>query len=91
MDHNYESPSDPTIDEWLSDCDVFVRQSGVPEGERALVLVDYLGGCAKQEVLYVTRMRFVRTSGPWCPCCGECVARGRLWRRYTPSSIRECS
>ena len=30
---------------------MFVRQCGVPEGERALVLVDYLGGCAKEEVL----------------------------------------
>ena len=24
------SPGDPTIDEWLSDFDVFVRQCGVP-------------------------------------------------------------
>ena len=46
-----ESPGDPTIDEWLSDFDVFVRQCGVPAGERAVVLVDYLGGCAKEEVL----------------------------------------
>ena len=46
-----ESPGDPTIDEWLSDFDVFVRQCGVPEGERAVVLVDYLGGCAKEEAL----------------------------------------
>ena len=46
-----DSPSDPTIDEWLSDVDVFVRQCGVPEGGRAVVFVDYLGGCAKQEVL----------------------------------------
>ena len=46
-----ESPGDPTVDEWLSDFDVFVRQCGVPEGERAVVLVDYLGGCAKEEVL----------------------------------------
>ena len=45
------SPGDPKIDEWLSDFDVFVRQCGVPAGERALVLVDYLGGCAKEEVL----------------------------------------
>ena len=73
----HESPSDSKIDEWLSDFDVFVRQCGVPEDERAVVLVDYLGGCAKQEVLYVTRMRFVGTSGPWCLCCGECLARGR--------------
>ena len=28
-----ESPGDPTIDEWLLDLDVFVRQCGVPEGE----------------------------------------------------------
>ena len=45
-----ESPGDPTMDEWLSDFDVFVRQCGVPAGERAVVLVDYLGGCAKEEV-----------------------------------------
>ena len=30
---------------------MFVRQCGVPEGVRALVLVEYLGGCAKEEVL----------------------------------------
>ena len=46
-----ESPGDPTIDEWLYDFDVFVRQCGVPAGEPAVVLVDYLGGCAKEEVL----------------------------------------
>ena len=46
-----QSPSDPTIDEWLSDFDAFVRQCGVPERERAVVLVDYIDGCAKQEVL----------------------------------------
>ena len=46
-----ESPGDPTVDEWLVDFDVFVRLCGVPEGERAAVLVDYLGGCAKEEVL----------------------------------------
>ena len=45
------SPCDPTIDEWLADFDVFVRQCCVPERERAVVLVDYLGGCAKEEVL----------------------------------------
>ena len=45
-----ELHGDPTIDEWLSDFDVFVRQCGVPAGERAVVLVDYLGGCAKEEV-----------------------------------------
>ena len=46
-----ESPGELTMDEWLSEFDVFVRQCGVPEGERALVLVDYLGGCAKEAVL----------------------------------------
>ena len=46
-----ESPGDPTVDGWLSDFDVFVRRCGVPEGERAVVLVDYLGGCAEEEVL----------------------------------------
>ena len=45
------SPGELTIDEWLSEFDVFVRHCCVPEGERALVLVDYLGGFAKEEVL----------------------------------------
>ena len=44
-------PDDPTIDEWLSAFDVFVRQCGVAEGERAVLLLDYLGGCAKEEAL----------------------------------------
>ena len=47
-----QSPSDPTIDEWLADFDVLVRQCSVSEGEkRAVVLIDYLGGDAKEEVL----------------------------------------
>ena len=46
-----ESPGDPTIDAWLPDFDVFVRQCGVPEGERVVVLIDYIGGCAEEEVL----------------------------------------
>ena len=70
-----ESLGDPTVDEWLADFDVFVRRCGVPEGERAVVLVDYLGGCAKDEVLYhpeevrrdvgalVSLLR--RVFGPW--------------------------
>ena len=62
-----DSPGELTIDEWLSEFDVLVRQCGVPEGERALVLVDYLGGCAKEEVL--CRMRFVGPLGHWCLCC----------------------
>ena len=46
-----ESPGDPTIDKWLTDFDVFVRQCGVPEAERAMALIDNLGGCARDEVL----------------------------------------
>ena len=46
-----ESPGYPTIDEWLTYFDVFARQCGVPEEEQAVVLVDYLGGCAKEEAL----------------------------------------
>ena len=46
-----ESPGDPTIDEWLADFDVFVRQCGVPEAQRAMALIDNLGGCARDEVL----------------------------------------
>ena len=46
-----ESPGDPTMDEWLADFDVFVRQCGVPEAERAVALIDNLGGCARDEVL----------------------------------------
>ena len=46
-----ESPHNPTIDEWLSDFDVFVRQCCVTEGERVVVLFDHIGGCAKEEVL----------------------------------------
>ena len=47
----HESPNNPTIDEWLSDFDVFVRQCGVSEGERVLMLFDQLGWCAKEEVI----------------------------------------
>ena len=70
-----DSPGDPTIDEWLSSFDLYVRQCGVAEGDRAVLLVDYLGGCAKEEVLcypdevrrdfgvLVSRLR--RVFGPW--------------------------
>ena len=71
-----QSPSDPTIDEWLSEFDGFMRQCGVSEGERAVVLVDYLVGVLMMKC-YVTRMTFVGTSGPWCLCCGESLGRGR--------------
>ena len=77
------------LDEWLSDCDVFVRQCGVPEGERAVVLVDYLSGCAKEEELcHTDEVR--RDFGSWCLCCGECFARERPWRRCMLSYIRGC-
>ena len=46
-----QSPSDPTINQWLADFDVFVRQCCVSKEERAVMFVDYLGGCAKEEVL----------------------------------------
>ena len=39
-----------------------MRQCGVPEGERVVVLVDYIGGCAKEEVLCHPG-EFVGTSG----------------------------
>ena len=70
-----DSPGDPTIDEWLSSFDLYVRQCGVAEGDRAVLLVDYLGGCAKEEALcypdevrrdfgvLVSRLR--RVFGPW--------------------------
>ena len=47
-----QSPRDPTIDEWLADFDVLVRECSVSEGEkRAVVLIDYLDGDAKEELL----------------------------------------
>ena len=71
-----ESPSDPTIGEWLVDFDVFVRQCGVPEGKRAVVLVDYLGGCAKEEVLcHPDEVRW--DFGALVSLCGECLGRRR--------------
>ena len=33
-----DSPGDPTIDEWLSPFDLYVRQCGVAEGDRAVLL-----------------------------------------------------
>ena len=46
-----QSPSDPTIDQCLADFDVFVRQCGVKEKQRAAMLIDYVGRCAKEKVL----------------------------------------
>ena len=86
-----ESPGDPTIDEWLLDLYVFVRQCGVPEEERAcLVLIDYLGGRAGRRYC-VSRRRFAGTSGSWCLCCGDGLGRGRPCGRCALSSIRGCS
>ena len=31
-----DSPGDPTIDEWLSSFDLYVRQCGVAEGDRSV-------------------------------------------------------
>ena len=69
-----QSPSDPTI-EWLDTFDVFARRCSVPEGERAVLLLDYLGGCAKEEALcYPDEVRrdfgalvslLRRVFGPW--------------------------
>ena len=71
-----DSPSELTIDEWLSEFDVLVRQCGVPEGERALVLVDYLGGCAKEEVLcHPDEVRW--DFGALVSLLWECLARVR--------------
>ena len=38
---------DPTLADWLDDFGVYARQMGVSEENRAVVLFDHLGGCAK--------------------------------------------
>ena len=57
-----ESPSDPTIDQWLADFDVCARQCGVPEGERAVCWWTTLVGVRRRKC-YVTRVMFVGNSG----------------------------
>ena len=42
---------DPTLADWLDDFNVYARQMGVSENDRAVVMFDHLGGCAKEEVL----------------------------------------
>ena len=37
--------------DWLDDFCVYARQMGVSEDDRAVILLDHLGGCAKEEVL----------------------------------------
>jgi hypothetical protein len=42
---------DPTLIEWLDQFDVYVRQTGVSDVDKAVVILDHLGGCAREEVL----------------------------------------
>ena len=41
----------PTVAEWLHEFDVYARQTGVKDVDRAVALLDHLGGCAREEVL----------------------------------------
>ena len=78
-----------------------MRQCGVSEGERAVVLADYLGGCAKEEVLYhpeevrrdvgalVSLLR--RVFGPWetvTSLQAEFYARMQSVAEYSRALIR---
>ena len=42
---------DPTLADWLDDFCVYARQMAVSEDDRAVILLDHLGGCAKEEIL----------------------------------------
>ena len=42
---------DPTVAEWLHEFDVYARQAGVQNADRAMAILDHLGGCAREEVL----------------------------------------
>ena len=42
---------DPTLVEWLDQFDVYARQAEVSDVNKAVVLLDHLGGCAREEVL----------------------------------------
>ena len=42
---------DPTLIEWLDQFDVYVRHTGVSDVDKAVVIIDHLGGCAREEVL----------------------------------------
>ena len=42
---------DPTLIGWLDQFDVYVRHTGVNDTVKAVVLLDHLGGCAREEVL----------------------------------------
>ena len=42
---------DPTLADWLDDFCVYARQMAVSEDDRAVILLDHLGGCAKEEIV----------------------------------------
>ena len=42
---------DPTVAAWLYEFDVYARQTGVKDVDRAVALLDHIGGCAREEVL----------------------------------------
>ena len=42
---------EPTVAEWLHKFDMYARQTGVKDVDRAVALLDHLGGCATEEVL----------------------------------------
>ena len=46
-----ERDGDPTVAEWLHGFDMYARQTGVKDSDRALVLLYLLGGRAREEVL----------------------------------------
>ena len=48
---HHQRSGDPTLADWFDDFGVYARQMGVSEENRAVVLFDHLGGCAKEEVL----------------------------------------
>ena len=50
MGHPQRS-GDPTLADWLDDFCIYARQMGVSGDDRAVVLLDHIGGCAKEEVL----------------------------------------
>ena len=46
-----ERDVDPTVAEWLHEFDMYARQTGVKDADRAVVLLYHLGGRAREEVL----------------------------------------
>ena len=44
-------PGDPTLVEWLDQFDAYAHQAGVHDTVRAVVLLDHLRGCAREEVM----------------------------------------